>query len=83
LLQTFFTVMEQLDDTNLVHRGGLAGLALARQAASDFLAAGGAHHPDALSRAQSIHRRFVAERLSPGGAADVLSAASFVVRVCG
>jgi triphosphoribosyl-dephospho-CoA synthase len=82
LLQTLFTVMETLDDTNLVHRGGLAGLAFARRAASDFLAAGGAHHPDALSRAEFVHRQFVAARLSPGGAADLLSAASFVVRVC-
>jgi triphosphoribosyl-dephospho-CoA synthase len=82
-LQTFFNVMAALDDTNLVHRGGLAGLRFAKQEASGFLAAGGAHRPDAISHAEAIHRGFVARRLSPGGSADLLSAACFLVRLCG
>ncbi len=81
-LQTLFTVMAALDDTNLAHRGGLAGLRHARQAAAGFLAAGGAARPDAIVHAQAIHHDFVARRLSPGGAADVLAAACWVHRVC-
>lgn len=81
-LQTLFEIIAVLDDTNLAHRGGLAGLRFAQAQARAFLDAGGAARPDALSHAQSIHQAFVARRLSPGGAADVLAAAGFVERVC-
>jgi triphosphoribosyl-dephospho-CoA synthase len=80
-LDVFFSLMAVLDDSNLAHRGGLEGLQFARQAARGFLAAGGAAAPGALARAQSIHRTFVARRLSPGGCADMLSAACFLQRV--
>ena len=81
-LQMLFEVIAVLDDTNLVHRGGLAGLRFAQAQARAFLHAGGAARPDALAHAQAIHQAFVARRLSPGGAADVLAAAGFVERVC-
>jgi len=81
-LQTLFAVIAVLDDTNLAHRGGLAGLRFAQAQARAFLNAGGAARPDALVHAQAIHRAFVARRLSPGGAADVLAAAGLVERVC-
>ena len=70
-----------LDDTNLVHRGGLRALAFAQRAARDFIAAGGAARPDAIEHARSLHREFVAQRLSPGGAADVLACACWLERV--
>jgi triphosphoribosyl-dephospho-CoA synthase len=82
LLQTFFAAMESLDDTNLVHRGGITGLRHAQQQAHRFLAGGGVRRPEAISRAEAIHRDFVARRLSPGGSADLLAAACFVVRIC-
>jgi triphosphoribosyl-dephospho-CoA synthase len=81
-LQTLFAIMAALDDTNLAHRGGLAGLRFAQAQARSFLRAGGAARPDALAHAQALHRAFVARHLSPGGAADVLAAACFVERVC-
>ena len=81
-LQTLFAVMATLDDTNLAHRGGLAGLRHAQQMAAGFLAAGGAARPDAIVHAQAIHHDFVARRLSPGGAADVLAAACWMHRIC-
>lgn len=80
-LQTFFHIMATLDDTNLAHRGGLAGLRDAQRLAQDYLADGGVWQPDAIVRAEAIHRHFVARRLSPGGAADVLAAAGWVLRV--
>jgi triphosphoribosyl-dephospho-CoA synthase len=82
-LQTFFAILAALDDTNLVHRGGIAGLRYAREQAQRFLDAGGAHRADAVAHAEAIHRQFVARRLSPGGVADLLAAACFVVRICG
>lgn len=81
-LQTLFEVIAVLDDTNLAHRGGLAGLRFAQAQARAFLSAGGAARPEALVHAQAVHQAFVARRLSPGGAADVLAAAGFVERVC-
>lgn len=81
-LQAFFTTLAVLDDTNLAHRGGLAGLRWAQAQARAWLAAGGAHGPDAALRAHHMHRTFVQRRLSPGGAADVLAAACWLQRVC-
>jgi triphosphoribosyl-dephospho-CoA synthase len=80
-LDTFFSILAELDDSNLAHRGGMEGLHFARQAARGFLAAGGAGPDGALARAQAIHRDFVARRLSPGGCADMLAAACFLQRV--
>lgn len=80
-LETLFHVMAVLDDANLAHRGGLDGLRFARQAARDFLAAGGMAGPDGPWRAEAIGHAFVARRLSPGGAADMLAAACWLQRV--
>lgn len=80
-LQTLFHIIAELDDTNIAHRGGLAGLRFAQASARAFLAAGGVARPDALMHAREIHRAFVAQRLSPGGAADVLAAACLLERI--
>ncbi len=80
-LHALFTAMAEVDDTNLVHRGGLAGLRFAKGRARDFLAAGGGLAADAPERAARMHALFVERRLSPGGAADLLAAACWVERV--
>jgi triphosphoribosyl-dephospho-CoA synthase len=80
-LDALFQVIAVLDDANLAHRGGLDGLRFAQRAAREFVAAGGASRPDGLERAQAIGRDFVARRLSPGGAADMLAAACWMERV--
>ena len=80
-VDTLFHVIAVLDDANLAHRGGLEGLRFAQDAARGFLAAGGASSPGGLARAQAIGREFVARRLSPGGAADMLAAACWVHRI--
>ena len=82
-LQALFATMAVLEDTNLAHRGGLAGLQHAQCAARAFLADGGALRPDALAQARAVHADFVARRLSPGGTADMLAAACWAHRVCG
>jgi triphosphoribosyl-dephospho-CoA synthase len=80
-LHALFTAMAQLDDTNLVHRGGLPGLRDAQRLARHFLAEGGGLHADAPARAARVHATFVERRLSPGGAADLLAAACWIERV--
>ncbi|MDM0107372.1 triphosphoribosyl-dephospho-CoA synthase [Variovorax sp. J22R24] len=81
-LDTLFHVMAVLDDSNLVHRGGLAGLRHAQAAARRFIDDGGAASVGAIARARAMADDFVARRLSPGGAADTLAAACCVTRIC-
>jgi len=81
-LDTLFHVMAVLDDSNLAHRGGLQGLRHAQQSARRFLAAGGASSPGGPEAAHAIGRDFVTRNLSPGGAADTLAAACWVVQLC-
>jgi triphosphoribosyl-dephospho-CoA synthase len=81
-MDTLFAIMATLDDSNLAHRGGLAGLHHARETARDYLRRGGAARDEGLHAAWAIHRDFVARRLSPGGAADTLAAACWMRRVC-
>lgn len=77
-VQCLFAIMAELDDTNLAHRGGAIGLDFARAQAQAFLGRGGVFQSDALSQAIEIHRQFVARRLSPGGAGDLLAATILV-----
>jgi triphosphoribosyl-dephospho-CoA synthase len=72
-----FALIAAVDDTNLLHRGGETGLAFAKQTAGHFIARGGIGAPDWLEHAEAAHRAFVARRLSPGGAADLLAMSLF------
>lgn len=80
-LDALFHTLAVLDDSNLAHRGGLEGLRLAQSMAREFLAAGGAQAPGALAMAARIGEVFVSRRLSPGGAADTLAAACWMLRL--
>jgi len=75
LVQGLFATIAVLDDTNLVHRGGIEGLRFAQTEAKCFLDSGGALRPGWQDAAHKVHRDFVARRLSPGGAADVIACA--------
>lgn len=80
-LDALFAAMAVLDDTNVVHRGGIDALRDVRRAAAQFIAAGGAARAGAIEHAQSLHRAFVTRNLSPGGSADVVAAACWVQRI--
>ena len=81
-VDTLFALMAHISDTNIYHRGGAGGAALVRQSSRAFLQAGGTGAVDWQDRAEHIHHQFVQERLSPGGAADLLAAACLVNAVC-
>ncbi|MDO4572555.1 MAG: GNAT family N-acetyltransferase [Clostridia bacterium] len=66
------------EDTNLLHRGGAAGAAYARQAAADFLAAYDPLRAGYAEALRALDEDFISRRLSPGGAADLLAAARFL-----
>ena len=77
-VQTLFAIMAELQDTNLLHRGGPDALSFVQQAARRFLEGGGVYSHGWRSRALALHGDCVALHLSPGGAADTLAAACFL-----
>ena len=77
-VQALFATMAVLDDTNLVHRGGLAGLHWMKAQAQEFLAAGGVGQAQWQQQARALHQAAVQRRLSPGGSADVLASACWL-----
>lgn len=82
-VQTLFSLMEAVDDTTVLYRGGREAGRFVRSAAAQFLAAGGCTTPDWFDRAERLHRTFVERNLSPGGCADLLAATMLVVRYSG
>ncbi len=61
------------DDTNLLSRGGLEGIDYAKQMARETLTAGGILNREGMLKLQKMDEEFIRRRLSPGGAADLLS----------
>lgn len=80
-IDALFALMAQISDTNVYHRGGVAGAQLVRQSSAAFMAAGGTAAAQWEAQALACHRAFVARRLSPGGAADLLAAACLLHQV--
>lgn len=81
-VDALFALMGHISDTNLYHRGGEEGAMTVRRHARAFMARGGTACGDWEAEALACHRAFVAGRLSPGGAADLLAAACFVHDAC-
>jgi triphosphoribosyl-dephospho-CoA synthase len=77
-VQALFSLMAVVEDTNLLHRGGRAGLALVQGRAGEFLSAGGVFRPDWEAQAVAVHQELVRHHLSPGGSADLLAATLLV-----
>jgi len=77
-LAAFYALLENVDDTNILYRGGVAGLVHVRRSAQAFQAAGGVGAADGIARAERMHLDFVARGLSPGGCADLLASALLV-----
>lgn len=77
-IDSFFSLMAYVSDTNLYHRGGVDGAAYARRAAQQFMIQGGTANPGWRHMAEQYHQQFIHRRLSPGGSADLLAATCFV-----
>ncbi len=77
-VHSFLESVAVLDDTNLLHRGGLEALNFARSRARSVLDAGGALTAKGRHQAAVLHSEFVAAWLSPGGSADMLAMCYFL-----
>jgi triphosphoribosyl-dephospho-CoA synthase len=81
MAETLMTLIANTEDTNLLHRGGASGLAYAQRRSRGFLTAGGISASGWHEKLLGIGRDFVTRRLSPGGSADLLACAWFLVRL--
>jgi triphosphoribosyl-dephospho-CoA synthase len=77
-VDALFALMAHVSDTNVFYRGGAQGASTVKQQAAGFIEMGGTAHPEWRSHALECHRILVAEKLSPGGAADLLAATCLV-----
>lgn len=80
-LDALMAIMAGLDDTCLLHRGGLAALQTAKTGAGAVLAAGGTATSAGLERLHRLHAKLMALWASPGGSADLLSVTLFLDRL--
>jgi triphosphoribosyl-dephospho-CoA synthase len=78
LLHTFFALLAETSDTNVLFRGGAEGLMFVQTQAREFLECGSVFESGWQQRAESLHRQCSIQNLSPGGCADLLAAAWFV-----
>lgn len=81
LVGTLMALMAELPDTNLLWRGGAAGLRDVQDAATAFNRAGGVEQHDWRTHLLDIHGWMVARNLSPGGSADLVAATWLAYRL--
>ena len=69
------SLIANVQDTNLYHRGGMEGAKWAASAARELAATDYAH---LLSQAEALDDAFIQRNLSPGGCADLLAVTYFL-----
>jgi triphosphoribosyl-dephospho-CoA synthase len=80
-LDTLMVIMERLDDTCLLHRGGEAALAAAKAGAREVLAFGGTASAAGHRALLRLDANLLSRNASPGGSADLLSAVLLLDRL--
>jgi triphosphoribosyl-dephospho-CoA synthase len=77
-LDTLMAIMTSLDDTCLLHRGGLAALEVAQNGARAVLDHGGTSTAVGWQALLALDANLVGRWVSPGGCADLLAACFFL-----
>ncbi len=82
-INVLLAVMEELTDTNILSRSGydLRVLEQVKRTAGEIRKLGGASTETGMEALRSWNLSCIHENLSPGGAADILSATVFLIRV--
>ena len=78
LLQAMLYLLAYNQDTNLVSRGGLAGLEFVQNEARDLIQQGGVMHPNGLEMIAKLDDELIKRHLSPGGSADLIAVTWFL-----
>jgi triphosphoribosyl-dephospho-CoA synthase len=81
-LDALAAIMATLDDTCLLHRGGLAALEAAQHGAREILVAGGSSTAAGRRALLRLDAELVMRNASPGGCADLLAACIFLDSNC-
>lgn len=76
-IPAFLTLLAEVDDTNLLHRGGPDGLRFVQKQAGEILAGPPEEY---ASRLEALDDACIARNLSPGGCADLLALALLLYR---
>jgi len=77
-LDALMAIMATLDDTCLLHRGGISALQAAQRGARDTLTAGGSSSAAGRRALLRLDAELVERNASPGGCADLLGACIFL-----
>ncbi|WP_250502227.1 triphosphoribosyl-dephospho-CoA synthase [Caballeronia sp. AZ7_KS35] len=77
-LDALVAIIASLDDTCLLHRGGMPALEAAHRGARDVIACGGAASVAGRRALEALHEELMKLNASPGGAADLLAATLFL-----
>lgn len=77
-LDALLAMMAQLDDTCLLHRGGLQMLQAAKIGASRVLSKGGSSTSAGFQELMRLDAKFLKMNASPGGSGDLLAAVIFM-----
>jgi triphosphoribosyl-dephospho-CoA synthase len=77
-INTLVAIMADLDDTCLLHRGGLTALDLAKAGAKTILQLGGTSTAAGFRALYELDHRLLRLNASPGGSADLLAGVLFL-----
>lgn len=78
LLEILFLLMSTIEDSNVVHRGGLEALGLVKKEATTFIANNTLAQSNAIEEIEKMNDLFVEKHISPGGSADLLIISIFL-----
>jgi holo-ACP synthase/triphosphoribosyl-dephospho-CoA synthase len=82
LLQTLLTLMECIEDTNVMHRHNPEKLhGWLRSHVRDILSSGGVHSAAGHAKIAAFSAECITDHVSPGGAADLLAVTWFIHRM--
>lgn len=80
LLQVMLHLLAYNQDTNLVSRGGLAGLHFVQNSAKQLIERGGATDLIGRSHLEKLDKQLIKHNLSPGGSADLIAITWFLAQ---
>lgn len=82
-LQTLFSLMSEIEDSNIISRHDPNTLHQVHAEAKEFVQQGGAYTKGAMEKLLAMDRDYIRRNISAGGSADLLAAAVFIYLLCG